>query len=389
MISELRLRGHEIRVITAYPNYPTGRVFDSYRHRRGWKKEDGFMIRRCWILAATGTGMKRLISYLSFLMSSMLPLISACRRWRPDYVFIESPPLFLGFSGVVVRRFLGVPYIFNVADLWPDWAVDAKALSRDSWTYRWSKSLERLIYSRSAYITIVVENMRKTLQAMGVEDKKILFLPNGAKVVEPGSAGDVVEDPEVEEIKRLCEGKRIVLYAGNHGSFHDLKTLIRGAELCRTRNDVLFLFVGDGTEKRAAIAYVKKLGLTNVEFFRPVTPEVLNRILEFTTVSLASYVRGFKSRSAKMLPAMALGVPVVMSGEGEGSELIERAKAGLAVPPEEPRKLASAVLRLVDDEDLATRLGDNGKRYVGEHLSWGRLVDAWLAELEARQREPV
>lgn len=385
MIAELGRRGHNIRVITAHPNYPTGRIFESYRRSRGWHEENGIMIRRCWIFPVKGAGMKRLLSYLSFLASSCLPLLTVCRQWRPDYVFIESPPLFLGISGILAHRLAGVPYIFNVADLWPDWAVDAQAISRDSRTYRWAKRLEQLVYSHSAYVTIVVARMRESLHAMNVDDRKILFLPNGASLTATHGPGSGAGDATVAEIRRRCGSRKIVLYAGNHGRFHGLTSLVEAAALSRNRPDVVFLFVGDGSEKQTVVRLAERLELSNAVFTGPVSPGVLDEILQLTTVALASYVCGFKSRSAKMLPAMAAGVPVVMSGEGEGSDLIEEAQAGLVVPPEAPDRIASAVLRLVDDAQLSLRLGHNGKRYVAENLTWGKLVGDWLAQLGSRE----
>ena len=329
--------------------------------------------------------MSRLFSYFSFVFSSLWPLIAACRGWSPDYVFIESPPLFLGISGMFAKRLTGVPYIFNVADLWPDWAVEARALRRNSWSYRCAKWLERRIYTQSAFVTIVVERMRQTLLRMGVDAAKILFLPNGAGSAASGST-DREGSAAARDLKRRCGKRKVILYAGNHGRFHALPSLIRAAACCRDRGDAVFVFVGDGSEKQSAIELAKRERLENVLFADPLRPVELDEVYGFTAVALASYIRGFKSRSAKMFPAMAAGVPVVMSGEGEGSNLLERARAGIVVPPEEPESIASAVGTLLDSETLARELGANGKRFVSEHLSWTTLVGSWLRQLEGAER---
>lgn len=385
---ELVSRGHAVRVLTAYPNYPTGRVFPSYRHSRGWRREGGLEVRRCWIFPVKSAGMSRLFSYCSFLFSSLWPLILTCRGWSPDYVFIESPPLFLGISGMLAKRLTGVPYIFNVADLWPDWAVEARALRRNGWSYRCAKWLERRIYARSAFVTIVVDRMRQALLTMGVDAAKILFLPNGARVAAPDST-DRKLSAAARDLMRRCGKRKVVLYAGNHGRFHALPSLIRAAACCRDRSDAVFVFVGDGSEKRAAIELADRERLENVLFADPLRPVELDEVYGFTTVALASYIRGFNSRSAKMFPAMAAGVPVVMSGEGEGSDLLERARAGIVAPPEEPERIASAVRALLDSETLARDLGANGKRFISQHLSWSILVGSWLQQLGTAERAHV
>lgn len=382
---ELRRRHHEVKVITAYPNYPTGRIFRSYRRSRAWCSEDGLAVRRCWLLAVKSAGKSRLLSYFSFMLSSLWPVLTTCRTWRPDYIFIESPPLFLGASGMLIKRLTGVPYIFNVADLWPDWAVDAQALQRGSWSYRCAKWLEGRIYADSAFVTIVVERMRRAVVDMGVDAGKVLFLPNGARCAErdgsPGTASHVVRD-----LRRQCGARKVVLYAGNHGRFHALPTLILAAAQCRTRADAVFVFIGDGSEKQSAKELARRERLENVIFSDSLSPADLDEFYGSASVALASYIRGFESRSAKMFPAMAAGVPVVLSAAGEGAELLERADAGIVVPPEAPGAIATAVASLLDNDARARRLGANGRRYIREYLSWTKLVASWLTQLEDAER---
>src|SRR5262249_44582872 len=120
--TELARAGHHVEIVTALPNYPRGRFFPGYE-KTLYKKEslDGITIHRVWLFPAVGSGVKRLLNYLSFTLTSFYGLL---RSTRPDYIFVESPPLFLSFTAWVAGLFWRVPFIFNVADLWPDVILD-------------------------------------------------------------------------------------------------------------------------------------------------------------------------------------------------------------------------------------------------------------------------
>jgi len=97
MIRELLGLGHTVEVVTALPNYPHGQIFPDYRGRfyrlQDW---EGVRVHRVWMYAATGAGIKRLLNYFSFMLTAFWGLRKA---QKPDYLFIESPPLFLGITG--------------------------------------------------------------------------------------------------------------------------------------------------------------------------------------------------------------------------------------------------------------------------------------------------
>ncbi|MGB7847709.1 MAG: glycosyltransferase, partial [Candidatus Acidiferrum sp.] len=110
--------GHKVEVVTALPNYPTGKIFSEYRQR--WyvsEKWEEIPVHRVWVYASSGAGIKRMANYASFLATSFLGIYKAC---KPDWIFVESPPPTLALSGLFASRLWQVPVIVNVADLWPD-----------------------------------------------------------------------------------------------------------------------------------------------------------------------------------------------------------------------------------------------------------------------------
>ena len=175
---ELREAGHEVDVVTALPNYPSGTLDPADRWRLGRRERiDGVDVARVWHFTATGAGVRRLASYLSFTATG---LVAALGARRPDVVFVESPPLFLGVAGWLAARRFGAAMVLNVSDLWPDSVRDIGAFSSGPWLGM-AERLEHWLYRRATAVTAVTEGIRdRLIQLKGVEPEKVLFLPNGA-----------------------------------------------------------------------------------------------------------------------------------------------------------------------------------------------------------------
>jgi glycosyltransferase involved in cell wall biosynthesis len=373
--------GHEVSVQTALPNYPAGRIFAGYRGK-SYAREviDGVAVERSWIYPVSTAGMRRMLAYGSFQLGSFWPLLKKIRTWKPDYLFVESPPLFLGLTAMALQRLTGVPFIFNVADLWPDWAVEMGVIEKDSVYYKLAHRLEHDTYRASAYVNIVVNNMKPALLDKGVPEDKILFLPNGVDLELFSPDNRPLQSKVAREVQRRYGDKRIVLYAGTHGKYHGLEVAIDAAAQLQRRQDILFLFVGDGAEKAHLIDYAGQHQVQNVAFYDPVPPEVVAELLQLSRIALS--VIQIPTRAAKIFPAMASAKPIVYAGIGEGAELLEEAGAALVVAPRDAQGVAKAVEALLDDPSLAAALGCRGRRYVEDHLSWQALVDKWLEQLK-------
>lgn len=154
---ELQVLGHDVEVVTAMPNYPTGRIQDRYGRRlRSREVIDGVSVTRVWLYASMGRGLRRLVSYRSFSAAAMFGLVG---RRRPDYVFVESPPLFLVIPAVLFARLWRAQLVVNVSDLWPDAAVDLGAISEGR-ALRLARRLELWCYARATVINTVTDGIR-------------------------------------------------------------------------------------------------------------------------------------------------------------------------------------------------------------------------------------
>jgi colanic acid biosynthesis glycosyl transferase WcaI len=362
-------RGHEVTVLTGFPNYPSGVVPETYRGRvRMDETMDGIRVVRTWIYATPNKGFyRRILNHLSFMASSAWTGL-----WleRHDLMLVESPPLFDGLAGVFLRLFKRMPSAFYIADLWPQSAVELGML-RNPLLVKVAEGIERFIYRFSDRLLAVTRGIEDALHAAGY--RHVFFLPNA---VDTGAFHPEVDGSGLRSRLGL-QDRFVVLYAGTHGLQQKLETLVEAARLLESRGlPVTVLMVGDGADKDNLVRM--GTGVSTLRFLDSVprrdVPELVAACDAYAIVLRdIPLFRG--ARPCKMFEPMAAGKPLVASIVGEAANLIQEAEGGIVVPPEQPGPLAEAIERLYHDRDLGKRLGTSGRRYVVEHLDREHVVD--------------
>ena len=383
MTRELVRLGHEVEVVTAMPNHPEGRIFRDYRgslYRR--ERSNGMTLHRVWLYASTGSGLRRMLNYASFTVTSLWGLFKAK---KPDFLFVESPPLFLSFPAALAARIWKRPIIFNVADIWPDAAEQLGVLTNRR-LIRVLEWLEGWSYATAKYVTTVTDVFAETLRSKkGVKPDKLLSLPNG---VDTELFRRLPPDRALAESLGVSD-KKVLLYAGTHGYAHAVEMALEAAGFLQERDaGIHLLFVGDGSEKARLMAMARTMALENVTFHAPVPPEDIARLYSISVGALSTLRSTYNTRPVKILAAMACEKPIAYCGGGEGARLVEEARAGVITPANEPEALADAIYSLANQPELAAQFGSNGRRYVCETMSWKKLVEDWLQRLEPNAQSP-
>jgi glycosyltransferase involved in cell wall biosynthesis len=379
-VRELVRLGHEVEVVTGMPNYPEGRTQAGYRGRAAMtERRDGVTIRRTWLVAAQGRGMRRMLNYISFAFTCVAGLLAST---RPDVVFVESPPPLVAIPGWAFARFWRSTFVLNVSDLWPDTAVEL-GVTRAGLVLRLAARLEKWAYSRADYINIVTEEWAETLVGdKDVPQGKVLLLPNG---VDPEYFAP--RPPDEALIDALgVRGNKLVLCAGTVGYAAGLDVVISAAELLKDC-PISFVFAGGGSERQRLEQDARKRGLTNVVFLGPRPVGDMSALYSLASVALVTLLdrplfRGM--RPARLTVAMASGVPVICNAHGTAARIVQDAQAGIVVAPEDPGALADAIVSLTADHESARQMGINGRRYVERSFSWERLVSSWHKQLTRR-----
>lgn len=373
LVAQLARRGYEVEVLTSLPNYPTGQIDGAYRGRPyRVTTEPAATVHRVWVYASIGGGVRRMMNYLSFAATAAVALMFVR---RPSLVLIESPPPFPSIPAMVAARVWRAPVVLIVADLWADALRDLDLLP--SPIAKTLVSLERFIMRRADAVTAVTEGCRKAILEKRVSTRAVVWMPNGADT----------------DLFHPCDGTGdgrdatvpLAIYAGTMGYVHGLDVLLDAADQLRT-HPVRFLLVGGGSERGRLVAEASRRNLTNVEFREPVSPADVAILLRSASVGLATVRPGDSYRvirSAKVLPMMASGLPVVYSGDDEGAKIIEDTQAGIATPAGDASALAGAIRTLLADGEKAHQMGRRGREWAVANASWTRIVQAWLTELTA------
>lgn len=379
--------GHEVTVLTGFPNHPTGVVPDEYRSklRRIVVRElyDGVRVVRTWLWPLPNRkSHERIRNYTSFALSAAL---TGSFLARPSVVIATSPQLLVGPAGWWISRVKGVPFIFEVRDLWPESLVAVDVSAQDSLMVRTLRRIAGFLYRKATAIVVVTPAFRtRLMEDWKVPEEKIVVIENG---VETDLFSPMI-DPAPARAELNLQGKFVVSYIGTMGNAHGLETLLDTAERLRqTTPNIHIVLVGEGAEKEKLMQMAKERKLNNVQFVSQQPREKIPALLVASDVCVV-LLKGreiFKTViPTKMLEMMSAGRPLILGVEGQAREILERAGAGIAIQPGNVDELTDAILRLARDASLRKSLGENGRRYVIEHAS--RAVTAaryleWLKKI--------
>ena len=370
--------GHDVTVLTARPNYPTGVVPPEYRHgRRQRETIDGVKVVRVWSYTSANKGfLRRVAAMLSF--GCLAGFLGAGAVGRPDLIIVVSPPLFVAIAGRVLAWRKRCPFIFNVHDLWPESAIQLGAL-RNRALIRLSERLEWSTYRHAARIWAVAQGIYDTLVQRGVPAHKMFMLPIG---VDTSQFHPMPKDTARAQLG--WDDQFTVLYAGTVGLAHGLRTLLDAADRLRDHRDVRMVVVGDGAERAELADEARRRGLDNVTFLGSRPHDQMPLTIAAADVCLVPLrqLQVFHGvLPSKMYEFMACERSILLAVDGEARTVAERdAGAALYVEPENAAALAEAILNLKAQPELARRLGQRGRAYVLAH----RDRDSLAVELEAR-----
>jgi glycosyltransferase involved in cell wall biosynthesis len=366
----LHERGYEVSVLTGFPNYPDGVIPKPYRRRlMQTEMVDGFRVLRSAVYPAPNRGFgRRIANHLSFAVSSVL---TSWRAGRADVVVAETPPLFTAAAAVAVARLRHGRLVLNVADLWPESAVQLGAL-KNRFAIRGAEAIERFAYRHADLITVPTPGIRRTIENAGDFNGRVKLLPNAVDV-------DRFEPDSEAHPNR-------VIYCGTVGLAQGVRTLLEAArQLEEDDTPYEILIVGDGAERAELEATSAEWGLRSVKFTGRMRHEEVPEIIASAGVAvmLLRDVPLFEDAlPTKLLEYMAAGRPVVAAAAGQVAELLGEVGAGIVCPPEDATAVAAAVRHLTADPARARRMGQQGRRYVEATLSRVSMVDALEAEIK-------
>ena len=329
------------------------------------------------------------MSYLgrvtSFLLFAALSVVACLRQGRVDVVLATSTPLTVGIPALAMRWLRRVPYVFEVRDIWPEFAVSLGALTSPL-LIRIAQWAERLFYRHAARVQTISEGMRRLLAGRGLPPEKLTLIPTGVDL----SLYRNLEPDDSLRRQAGWAGRLVAVYAGAHSDANGLEYLIQAAEILKGDDRIGLLLIGEGRRKADLMVEVARRGLTNLAFRPRMPKERLIRVLadaEVGLVILKPLPEFAIAMPNKLFDYLAAGLAVAVNFEGDASEALRQAGAGLACDPHDPSALADALRRWADDRDALVRARRAARELAGgyDRRVWAPRLAAVLSSA-ARQR---
>ncbi|MGD1908592.1 MAG: glycosyltransferase family 4 protein [Leptolyngbyaceae cyanobacterium] len=369
-------RGHQVRVVTAMPNYPERQIYPGYRDKIYTTEErNGVQIQRCyvWIRPNPGLAARALLDGSFVLLS----FIQSLQGWRPDIILYTSPSLPASVPVAVLKLLYRCPTILNLQDILPEAAVQTGLISNPL-AIRVFETLESFCYSTASHISVIAEGFRQNLLGKKVKDAKMSIISNWVDVnfIRPLPK----YDNEFRQ-KNSLEKKFVVLYAGNIARTQGITTIIKAAYKLRSIPEITFVIVGEQSQLADLEKLRQEMGVSNV-LLRPFAPRAqLPEMLAAADVGLIMQkqnVVGFNMPS-KTQVLLASGRPIIASVplEGTAAQAVQASGGGLVVEPERPVALADAIFDLYNHPQKVQHLGETGRQYALDYYSFEQALNRY------------
>jgi putative colanic acid biosynthesis glycosyltransferase WcaI len=368
--------GHEVSVITTFAHYENFRIWEEYRGKLVKRdRERGMEIVRLFTYAPGKKSMvNRLLSYVTFNVLATIAGVFSRSRW--DVILCPNGSFFSGITAWLIGKAKGIPFIYNVQDLYPDVPIRAGQL-RNRHAIAALKAIEGFMYRKADHITVIAPSFGDNLVSKGVPRGKISVIPNfvDTEFIRPfPKANSFAQQHGLSD-------KFVVTHAGNLGYVYDLDTMLDAASLLSSQKDILFLIVGNGVAKPALEKKAHELKLDNVQFIPFQPRESLPWLRAASDVQVSLYKNGAANDSfpSKIYEIMASGRPLLASSDGDSgiASLVKTAACGLCVKPGETERLAEAILDLYHNPALRETMGRRGRRYAEENHSKQVVIDRY------------
>jgi glycosyltransferase involved in cell wall biosynthesis len=375
-------QGHKVTILAGMVHYAVGKKQPKYKGKFivREKESKGVDVLRCHVSESYNKSfIGRFWAYISFTFSTIWA--GMFKADKCDVIICTSPPLTVGLTGWILSRLKKTPMVFEVRDLWPESAIDTGVLT-NKWLIKLSYWLERKSYSSSSWINVLTPAFKeKLINEKRISSDKISMIPNGADldIFKPGPINNWVRE------KHNLGDNFVVTYVGAHGRANHLIQLLHAAKILKEKDpDVKIMLVGDGMEKPILKEKAQEWNMDNVIFIDSVPKDVIVDYVAASNVCTAvlKKVDTFKTvYPNKVFDYMSAKRPVILAIDGVARKLVEDARAGIYVEPENAEYFVEAVLHLKKDPELCNQLGRNGLDFVKNHFNRQELAQDYLRVL--------
>jgi glycosyltransferase involved in cell wall biosynthesis len=319
----------------------------------------------------------RVIAFFSFMISS----VWASRKAKDvDLVMGTTPPIFQSVSAWFISFVRRKPFLLEVRDLWPEFAIDMGVLTNPL-LIRLSRLLESFLYNRANHILVNSPAYRDYMLNRGIPEDKVTLIPNGVD----SQMFDLAADGIPIRRQYGLQNKFVIAYTGALGLANDIGTILQTAQRLQDKPQIHFLLVGDGKERANLEAIAEEYNLKNVTFTGALQKADIPDILAASDVCIATLMNipMFKTTYPnKVFDYMAAGKPTLLGIDGVIRDVVEAAGGGIFIPPGDDEAMASAILQLYKDRSRSAEMGRSAREYVETYFDRHKHADQFAELLE-------
>lgn len=365
---ELVRRGHEVQILTGFPNYPEGKLYPGYKVKLVQRETiDGIsVIRTALYPSHDGSSIRRTLNYLTFALSAGLfaPLLVK----QADIVYAYHAPASIAFPAMVLKITRGIPFVYDINDLWPD-SLAASNMLKNCFLLKCVSMWCSLTYRLAHHIVVPAPGCKSKLMERGVSESKIDVIYNWCDEAQRN-----LPQVEISASELGFAGKFVIVFAGTIGKVQGLDAVVDAAKIVdKQQSQIRFVFIGGGVELERLKLRLTNENIGNCHFLPRRPSSEIGGVLahaDALLVHLMDLPLFTITIPSKTSAYMAVGKPILMAVRGDAADLVKVAKAGICCSPESPKEIAKAALELFAMSEFDRKqMGANGREFYERELS--------------------
>jgi glycosyltransferase involved in cell wall biosynthesis len=386
LASEWIRLGHKVTIVSA--SYSHLRLKNP-RILKGLFSEKIHDVTYIWIKTPkyNTLALARIINIVSFLSKLILFQKKILKITKPDVVIASSTyPLDI-YPAFYFAKKSKAKLVFELHDLWPLSPMIIGGYSKFH-PYIWlmQKAENFACRNTDCYVSLL-GNAENYLLKHGLSAGKFIHIPNGFSLIENGNFHENIPLSHENSLRSLrSENKILIGYAGGHAPSNALNSLLEVAKILTSQENIVFVLVGDGSEKQELIKKASYLNLNNIIFLPPVKKNAIPQLLSFFDILYAggikSYLHSFGTSFNKITDYMLSSKPIIFAVD-EPNSIVQKSGCGIQVPAEDISEICKAVLYLCErSNEERSIMGFKGEEYAMAELSYASLAKKFIAAIE-------
>lgn len=354
--------------------------YEEYKHKKLEMMYDGKVtVKR---FAMYREGRNPILRALRYSLNWIIQLWKGLREKDVDVIYLASTPPIQGMLGAFIKKFRGIPFVYNLQDIFPDSLFNNGLANKGGLLWKIGRVIENFTYKNADKIIVISEDFKKNIMAKGVPEEKIVVVYNW---VDQNAVVDIPrERNKLFDAHGLDRSKFYVTYNGNIGLSQNLDMLLsvaeefqsakvqafHGNEICCT--DIHFVLVGNGAylDEVKRIIAEKKLENMHLLPFQPY--EDISYVFSLGDASLVISKPGTGAASvpSKTWSIMSASRPVLANfDENELKQIVEKHNCGIFTKAGDKEAFKQSILALYNNREMAVEMGKNGRQFVMGNLT--------------------